>query len=225
MKTVKPFTPVQYVVGSALFCGLDFIVDERVLIPRPETELLVEEAVRLVRGPLSIFRSPRILDLCTGSGNIAIALTKALPDCKIVASDISKDALCVARTNAKRQGLDSEIEFIESDLFETMAGKFDLVVSNPPYIAKLEFETLQKEVLEEPRLALDGGYDGLDFYRRIVSESPAYLKNGSMVVFEIGFGHRAEVIKIIEKDKYFKVEGISKDFNGIDRVITAKWIN
>jgi len=218
MKTIEPFTPVQYVVGRAEFCGLDLVVDERVLIPRPETELLIEAASKMTG-------LARILDLCTGSGNIAIALTKAVTDCKIVASDISKDALTVARLNAERQCAIRSIEFVESDLFHKLSGKFDLIVSNPPYVAQYEFETLQEEVLKEPRIALDGGHDGLDFYRRIIADCPAYLNKGARLVFEIGFGQAKEIVRIIEDSGNFKVSKIGKDFNGIDRVIIAKWIN
>ncbi|MDO8525657.1 MAG: peptide chain release factor N(5)-glutamine methyltransferase [Candidatus Omnitrophota bacterium] len=239
MKTVKPFTPVQYIIGHSEFCGLDFIVNEDVLIPRPETELLVEEVIMLVSRlagmPVSRLK---VLDICTGSGNVAIALahslslsvnadsgnslTKALPDCKIIASDISVDALDVARLNAGRHGVSDRIEFIRSDLFGAIEDKFDIIVSNPPYIAKSEFETLQKEVLMEPRAALDGGEDGLDFYRRIIEGAPPHLNTGGHILFEIGFGQSGEVRKMIEADGVFKVIEVKKDWNGIDRIVILK---
>ncbi len=236
MKTVEPFTPIQYVMGHSEFCGLDFIVNEDVLIPRPETELLVEGALGLFiahhrhceaakRTKQSLFR---ILDLCTGSGCIAIALAEGLTkdaiDCKIVASDISGKALEVARLNAARIGVSDKIDFVKSDLFCDIKGKYDIIVSNPPYIAKFEFGTLQKEVLKEPRAALDGGEDGLDFYRRTIEGAPLHLNIGGHLLFEIGFGQANEIKEIIESGP-FKVLSINKDFNGIDRVVIAKWIN
>ena len=172
MRAVEPFTPIQYVMGSAEFCGLDMLVNENVLIPRPETELLVETAAAL--NP-----ARRILDLCTGSGNIAIALmvrlrspsilskaegrveglTKSGVTCKIVASDISVGALSIARKNAVRHKA-AGIEFVVSDLFDGLKGSFDIIVSNPPYISGPEFSELQEEVLKEPRVALYGGEIG-----------------------------------------------------------------
>lgn len=233
MKTIEPYTPIQYVMGSTEFCGLDIQVDERVLIPRPETELLVETAAELAALSVSKTGALDILDLCTGSGNIAIALmaakcaplTKNLSNCRIIASDISPEALEVAGRNAIRNGIYGGIEFVRSDLFNDIKGKFDMIVSNPPYISKHEFPTLQEEVLREPRIALDGGADGLDFYRRIAAGLPEYLKRGGYVVMEIGYAQRAAVTDIIGKSGAFKVSGVKKDFNGIDRVIIAEWTN
>lgn len=231
MKTIEPFTPVQYVLGHSEFCGIDMLVDERVLIPRPETELLVEAAAEMLKGvrpkpgQTELGSDPSLLDLCTGSGAIAIALTKRLFNCKMVASDISADALDVARLNAHRNGLSDNIEFVKSDLFKDIKGRFDLIVSNPPYIAQFEFAGLQKEVLREPRIALDGGPDGLDFYRRIIQDAPGYLKKGGRILFEIGFGQAREVRNIINSAGGFEIIEIKKDFNGIERAITVKWIN
>lgn len=233
MKTIEPYTPIQYVMGSTEFCGLEFQVDERVLIPRPETELLVQAAARLAGLKTSKTDTLEILDLCTGSGNIAIALmaaryaslTKNLSNCKIIASDISPDALEVARRNAIRNGVYDGIEFVYSDLFIDIKGRFDIIVSNPPYIAKHEFLTLQEEVLKEPRIALDGGADGLDFYRRIIAALPEYLRRGGYVAMEIGYGQKAAIADIIAESGAFKLSDVKKDFNGIDRVIVAEWIN
>ena len=222
MNTIMPFTPVQYIIGHAEFCGLDIAVNENVLIPRPETELLVDKAVEVAKSQKTDVRA---LDLCTGSGNIAIALTKGVSACRIVASDISGGALEVARSNADRFGVSGKIEFVKSDLFDKINDRFDIIVSNPPYIAKFEFETLQKEVLREPRIALDGGDDGLDFYRKIIASAPAYLRPGGYVLFEIGFGQAAEIKKIISASGNFNIIEVAKDFNGIDRVITLQWIN
>lgn len=224
MKTVAPFTPVQYIIGHTEFYGLDIMVNEDVLIPRPETELLVETAAELsgVRGQRSEVR--RILDLCTGSGCIAIALTKKLSDCKIVASDISEKALALAVENAKRHQAE-QIEFIQSDLFSDIKGLFDIVVSNPPYIAGPEFAQLQEEVLKEPRLALYGGEDGLDFYRRIFNTAGKFLNTGGYVIVEIGYAQGPAVKDICKNAGGFMVADIKKDLGGIDRVVVAKWIN
>jgi len=225
MNTIEPYTPVQYIVGHSEFCGMNFLVDERVLIPRPETELLVRAAADIFCSIPNTQYPIHILDLCTGSGCIAIALTKMLPDCKIVASDISEEALALAKLNASKLDAGRNIEFVSSDLFSKIRGRYDIIVSNPPYIAGFEFETLQKEVLMEPRLALYGGEDGLDFYRRIIQEAPRYLNSGGYLVFEMGFGQAGEIKEIVDGAGAFKVTDIEKDFNGIDRVLIARWIN
>lgn len=227
---IKPYTPIQYVMGKTTFCGLDFRVDERVLIPRPETELLVETVSDIARRNYIIQKTQDILDLCTGSGNIAVslaveALTKNITDCRIIASDISEDALKVARENAIHNGVYGKIEFVNSDLFNNIKGEFDIIVSNPPYIARHEFPTLQEEVLREPRIALDGGDEGIDFYNRIFKALPRYLKRGGSIVMEIGYGQMAAVTDIIDKSGLFKLSGIRKDHNGIDRIVIAEWIS
>lgn len=224
IKSIGPFTPIQYVIGMTEFCGLDIEVNEDVLIPRPETEILVEVIEGLVHSQQSIAHSKRILDLCTGSGCIAIALTKKLPDCKIVASDISGKAIVLAKKNAERLGAE-RIEFVLSDLFNDLKGSFDIIVSNPPYIAGYEFAGLQEEVLKEPRMALYGGEDGLDFYRRIFDSAGKFLKNGGHVAVEIGYGQSAQVKNILENAGGFRMVEVRKDSNGIDRVVVAKWIN
>lgn len=225
MENIKPHTPIQYIMGHSEFCGLDFLVDERVLIPRPETEILVDVASDIIQGLKVRGKDLRILDLGTGSGCIAIALTKRIPDCKIIASDVSAEALEVARVNAERLGAGGRIEFITSDLFSDIKGKFDCIVSNPPYVARGEFESLQKEVLKEPRVAFDGGEDGLDFYRKIISESTKYLKEGASLIFEIGYGQRREICAIVEKTGVLKVTRVEIDHNEIDRIVAAKWTN
>lgn len=232
MKTISPYTPIQYIMGKAEFCGLFFDVDERVLIPRPETEMLVEIAFALAVRMSERGQTPEILDLCTGSGNIAVSLlskirglTKPISNCKIIASDVSREALEVARKNAIGNGIYEGIEFLESDLFGAIDGKFDIIVSNPPYIARDEFPTLQEEVLKEPRIALDGGDDGFDFYRRIAEALPKHLKRGGSAVMEIGFGQSGTVEEVIGRSGSIKVTGIRKDRAGIDRVAIAEWIN
>lgn len=233
MKTVEAYTPIQYVMGKTSFCGLDFAVDERVLIPRPETEMLVEAAYGIAGRS-----NARILDLCTGSGNIAIilmvrlsspsilsksdGLTKRLSSCTISASDVSGDALDLARHNAGLHGVSDRIEFIKSDLFERIEGRFDIIVTNPPYIAGHEFATLQKEVLREPRVALYGGEDGLDLYRRIIPESRRHLNEGGYLLMEIGYGQSREIVNTLKSYSYKDI-AVRKDFNNIDRIVIARW--
>lgn len=226
MKRIKPHTPVQYVMGHTEFCGLDFLVDERALIPRPETEILVDVAADICNGlRTAAGKELNILDLGTGSGNIAIALTKKVADCKIIASDISDDALEVAKLNAERHGVSDRIKFIKSDLFKDIKGEFDVIVSNPPYISKPEFETLQKEVLMEPHVALDGGNDGLDFYRKIISSAVSHMKKGGYIIFEIGFGQKKDICAIVEKESILKVMRVEIDHNEIERIVAARWIS
>ena len=246
MRTLEPFTPIQYIIGHTEFCGLDFVVNEDVLIPRPETELLVETVIELSLMGRVPGAGYRILDLCTGSGCIAISiahafkmlrlgeasilssvegLTKGAFDCRIIASDVSRAALDVAQLNAGRHGVSDRIEFVGSDLFNNINDKFDIIVSNPPYIARFEFDILQKEVLKEPRMALDGGDDGLDFYRKIIWAAPNYLRPGGCLIFEIGFSQAKEIKEILGSGGIFKICETKKDFNGIDRVVIAKWIN
>lgn len=222
MKTVEPFTPVQYIIGKTEFCGLEFLVNEDVLIPRPETEMLVESTLGILKEGRRAGDELSILDLCTGSGNIAIALTKNLHDCKIVASDISKNALLTARRNAAMNGVSEDINFVESDLFRNIEGRFDIIVSNPPYIARHEFPELQQEVLKEPRIALDGGEDGLDFYRRIITDAPGHLKDNGYLIVEIGYGQLRSIENIIRGVTGMKPVEVKKDFNGIDRVVVVK---
>ncbi len=222
INSIKPYTPIQYIMGHAEFCGMDLIVNEDVMIPRPETEILVDVAADIIR---DTGNGLRVLDLCTGSGCIAIALTKSLPDCRIFASDISEGALEVARLNAGRQNVSDRISFIKSDLFCNIKGLFDIIVSNPPYVARPEFATLQKEVLMEPKVAFDGGDDGLDFYRKIISDSRKFLKPGGYLLFEIGFGQRSAICAIIEKNRTFKVTQVRIDHNEIDRIIAARLID
>lgn len=225
IKTVEPYTPIQYVMGKSDFFGLSFLVNENVLIPRPETEVLVKEVIDTVMGDERMARDARVLDLCTGSGNIAISLTKALTHCKIIASDISEAALNVARQNAVRHGVSDKISFLKSDLFGAIDGLFDIIVSNPPYIARREFASLQKEVLKEPSIALDGGEDGLDFYRRIMATAHLYLRRSGAMAVEIGYGQGRSIAGIIGRTGALRVEKTIRDHNGIERVLLVRWIN
>lgn len=205
--------PLQYILGKTYFMGLEFKVNENVLIPQPDTEILVEQVLNNSNG------KETILDLCTGSGCIAISLKKQLINCEITASDISEKALEMAMINAKINNV--KINFKKSNLFENFVDKFDIIVSNPPYIATDIISTLSKEVQHEPFLALDGGKDGLDFYRRIIKLSRDYLKENGKIFLEIGYDQAEEVRKIFEKNKYKNIK-IIKDYGGNDRVVKGE---
>jgi release factor glutamine methyltransferase len=219
---VKPYTPLQYVIGKETFCGLEFTVDESVLIPRPETEALVETAVELFHERRFTNDERRLLDLCTGSGCIAISLTARLSDCKIVASDISEEALATARANTASNGANGRIDFVKSDLFDNIKGEFDIIVTNPPYVARHEFAGLQKEVLMEPRIAIDGGDDGLDFYRKIIPASRNFLKPYGYLVMEIGYGQAGAIKRLIAHEGVLKFVKLRKDRYGIDRIAVVR---
>ena len=209
--------PLQHITHRQEFMKMDFFVDENVLIPRPDTEILVEEVIKIAQK----YNSPRILDLCTGSGAIAISLKKFVPNADITAVDISEQALEIAQRNAKK--LETKINFLKSDLFDKLDNKkFDIIVSNPPYIKKDEIKKLSEEVQKEPKIALDGGEDGLDFYRIITEQAINYLKTGSFLCFEIGYNQKNDVIKIIEDEQNYKNTYCKKDLYGNDRIIITQ---
>ena len=188
--------PLQYITGVQEFMKINFIVTKDVLIPQPDTEILVEEAIKIANR----LDNPLILDLCTGSGAIAVSLAKNIPNAKIVATDISKRALEIAKQNAKLNGVLNNIDFIESNLFDKIKNiKFDIIVSNPPYIETDEIKKLPKDVRQEPTIALDGGKDGLDFYRKIFNKGNEYLNRQGYLCVEIGHNQKEAVRKIIEK--------------------------
>lgn len=209
--------PVAYILGNWDFMGLNFKVNENVLIPEQDTETLVEEALRFCEDGM------RVLDLCTGSGCIALSILNFTNDTKAVCTDISDKALEVAVENSEKLGLKDRAEFIKTDLFPEKDGaKFDLVVSNPPYIASDVIETLAPEVKDfEPRLALDGDKDGLSFYRRIVSEVPEYLYSNGYLIMEIGYDQGQAVKELLEQDKRYHDIEVIKDYSGNDRVVRA----
>jgi release factor glutamine methyltransferase len=210
--------PLEYILGKSWFMGHEFIVDANVLIPRPETELLVEAAIRYAREA----NIRTVADIGTGSGNIAVSIACALPTVRLVALDISEAALAVARRNARDNVVNGRISFLSSDVLEAAGpDTFGMIVSNPPYVASREIDGLQPEVRREPRGALDGGKDGLDFYRRIAAEAPRCLGQRGMLLLEIGFGQCERVQKILEV-KGFRVREIIKDYAGIERVIAAQ---
>ena len=209
--------PLQHITHRQEFMKMDFFVDENVLIPRPDTEILVEEVIKIAQK----YNSPRILDLCTGSGAIAISLKKFVANADITAVDISEKALEIAKRNAEK--LEAKINFVKSDLFDKLDNrKFDIIVSNPPYIRKDEIKKLSEEVQKEPKIALDGGEDGLDFYRIITEQAINYLKTGSFLCFEIGYNQKNDVIKIIEDDQNYKNTYCKKDLYGNDRIIITQ---
>ena len=209
--------PLQHITHRQEFMKMDFFVDENVLIPRPDTEILVEEVIKIAQK----YNSPGILDLCTGSGAIAISLKKFVPNADITAVDISEKALEIAQKNAKK--LETKINFLKSDLFDKLDNKkFDIIVSNPPYIRKDEIKKLSEEVQKEPKIALDGGEDGLDFYRIIAEQAINYLKTGSFLCFEIGYNQKNDVIKIIEDEQNYKNTYCKKDLYGNDRIIITQ---
>ena len=207
--------PLQYLLGEAPFYGRMFRVDSRVLIPRPETELLCEWALELLKD----HSSPRILDLCCGSGCIGITLKAELPSASVTLSDISPDALDLAAENASLLGAD--VALCRSDLLEAFSGtSFDLIISNPPYIPSADCDTLQEEVLREPRLALDGGKDGLSVYRRIVREAFPRLSPGRFLLMEFGISEDEAVSALLSDYGYESIQ-IREDLSGIRRMILS----
>ena len=198
---------------------LNFYVDENVLIPRQDTEVLVEEVIQIAKK----IKAKKILDLCTGSGAIAISLAKYLENVQLTALDISGKALDIAIANAKNNHVQDRITFVESNLFQDLAQeKYDIIVSNPPYIRSEEIEKLDKEVKREPKVALDGGKDGLEFYRKIIDQGYQYLKYGGYICLEIGYDQKEEVVKIIENKKQYVGTCCKKDLYDNDRVIITK---
>ena len=214
--------PLQHITHRQEFMKMDFYVNENVLIPRPDTEVLVEEVIKIAKK----INAKKILDMCTGSGAIAVSLAKYIENSQITATDISGEALKIAELNAKKQQVDKQITFLQSDLFEDLLKeKYDIIVSNPPYIKKEIIKTLDDEVQKEPNIALDGGYDGLDFYRKIIHQAYEFLKYRGYLCLEIGYDQKIDVMELIEQeDKYIETYG-KKDLYGNDRVIVTKLAN
>ena len=219
--------PLQYILGLQEFWSIDFKVDPRVLIPRPETELLIEQSLPIL-SERSLKRNSSVLEIGTGSGAIAVALTKEVKNIFLIATDISREALVLARENAKSAGVQDRIQFLNGDLFGPLhppkgEAPFDLILSNPPYITRPKIDTLAKEVKDyEPRIALDGGDDGLAFYRRIIPEASLYLRKGGWLLLEVALGQSGIVSKMIEEGgNFLKPESIP-DLSGIGRVVKAQ---
>ena len=230
--------PLQYLIGHVDFLGLTITVGRGILIPRPETELLAREAIKIVQDsrrkvplPKNIERRSlngtqgpyRVLDLCTGSGCVALALARELPDARVYGSDVSEIAIRRAGANAQLNRI-GNVTFLKGSLFGPVAdaAPFDMIVSNPPYIKTGEISGLQREIRDwEPRKALDGGEEGLDFYRRILSGAGGFLKQRGIVVVELGFGQAAAVAEIAKASGFKKIR-VMKDYAGIERILRAE---
>lgn len=212
--------PIAYVIQTREFMGLEFGVNSNVLIPQPDTEILVEEILRQINEEDSV----QILDLCTGSGCIGLSIAYYRKRANVTLTDISKEALEVAKQNASKLQVKKNTHFITSNLFQELEKqkKFDVIVSNPPYIETSIINTLDEEVRKEPTLALDGGRDGLDFYRKIAKQAPDYLKKDGTLYLEIGYNQKEAVVTLLQETKQFFSIQAKKDLAGLNRVIIAK---
>ena len=223
--------PLQYITGIKEFWSLEFAVDPRGLIPRPETEALVEKAVAILKEKRKMdSREPLVLDMCTGCGAIAVAISKEIPEARIWATDVSKEVLKLARLNAERHGVTPRIEFRQGDLWEALPTpplpKFDLIVSNPPYVPTEEFEALPPEVRDyEPRLALDGGTGGTRILTRILKAAPDYMSPGGWIMVELDPRQVDNMVRLAEETGRYGEVRPEKDFSGRNRFITARGLN
>ena len=218
-------TPLQYITGRSHFLDFDLIVNGDVFIPRPETEVLVEETITWLRSAASKSEPEVIVDLCTGCGAIAVAMAKAFSGVQVYATEISRKAISVARENARRNDLSDRISFFRGDLLRPLEhldleGRVDALLCNPPYVAASDMEALPPEVRDfEPRVALDGGGDGLDVLRRVVREAPPFLKDRGLLTLEVGQGQAEAVRRYLrERDCFGRIE-IVRDLNAIERVV------
>jgi len=222
MKEYSETIPAQYEEGKAVFMGMEVLVDERVLIPRPETELLVEIVAGLCR--LRKWQAPLILDMGTGSGAITLGLIKLIDDCGIVAADISDDALAVARENLKKFRVEKRVSLKKTDMFsgfdDTYNGVFNCVVSNPPYVSAKDYEKLDAWVRAEPRTALYAGEEGLDHLNTLAGESQRVLADGGLLALEVGYDQAGKVKRRLREHGFIDIRGF-KDLNGYERVITG----
>ncbi len=225
IELLKNHEPIQYIINNQEFMGFDFYVDNNVLIPQPDTENLVEEVLTIINSLKKEFKEKNmyVLDLCTGSGAIAISLSKILDSNRILVygSDISDKALKIAEENAMQNC--SKVVFLKSDIFKNIneSYKFDIIVSNPPYIETKTIEGLSEEVRKEPHIALDGGEDGLYFYKQIINNAKKYLNPNGYLAFEIGYNQKKLVEDLLEKNGYKNIYS-KKDLSGNDRVIIAQ---
>lgn len=214
--------PLQYILGHVEFYGLTFSVDKNVLIPRQETEILIETILKQTDKEANL----NILDIGTGSGIIAVSLAHYLPKVKIIAVDKSPSALIVAKKNAEAHGVEQRITFLEADVLSStlqLDEKLDIIVSNPPYVSQKEFASLQKEIVAyEPDYAVTDFSDGLTFYRRIIESSPKYLNENGKIFFEVGEGQSEQVKSLFETHKFSSVQ-IWKDYSNINRVVKGEW--
>ena len=211
--------PISYIIGCREFWSLDFKVTSEVLVPRPETEVLLEQLVALHNNRAG--KEPvHILDIGTGSGNIAVVAAKEIPDSRVTAIDISPAALAIAEENSRIHQVADQIQFIHGDLFESVTGPFDYILSNPPYIALRELEMLMPDVRDyEPRTALNGGQDGLDYYKRIIPGAWDHLKDNGALIMEIGMDQAMDIRYIIESFGKYEEPKVIRDYSGRDRVL------
>ena len=210
--------PIQYITNIQEFMKLDFYVDENVLIPQPDTEILVEEVIKYYKDTTC-----KVLDLCTGSGAIGISIAKYIEDSNVMATDISNKALQIAKLNAEKNLVHKKMEFVESDLFENIVqNKFNVIVSNPPYIRTSEINKLDMQVQNEPHIALDGGNDGLFFYRIIAKNAYKFLDESGRLFLEIGYDQKDDVIQLLQSTNMYKNIYSKKDLGGNDRIIVAE---
>lgn len=216
IEQLRNYIPIQYITNNQEFMKLNFFVNQNVLIPRSDTEILVEEVINTYKNEYV-----KILDMCTGSGCIAISLKKYMQNSEVYGIDISKEALKVAQINAKNNNVD--VKFKCSDMFADIKNKdFDVIVSNPPYIKTKVINTLDKEVKNEPIIALDGGEDGLYFYKEIINEAFNFLVDNGMIFLEIGFDQKEELEKLIKADKRYELVKTKKDLGDNDRIVVVK---
>ena len=208
--------PIQYITNNQEFMKLNFYVDENVLIPQPDTEILVEEVLNICGNKNLNYN---ILDLCTGSGAIGVSVAKYIQNSNIVMTDISNKAIEIAEKNAKENNVIDKCFFVNSDMFEKIKEKFDIIVSNPPYIKTDVIGTLDKEVQNEPRIALDGGKDGLEFYKIIANQAWKYLNENGILALEIGHDQKEEVVNLLKQVGKYKDIYSKKDLSGKDRII------
>ena len=211
--------PVAYIISYKEFMGINFFVTKDVLIPRPDTEVVVETAIEYLR----TFHNPVILDLCTGSGAIIVSLLNSLPTAIGLASDISLKALDIAKHNADNVLKDRNCLFLHSDLFENIKRKnFDCIISNPPYIVDALIDNLAPELKFEPKIALSGGMDGLDFYRRIIKDADNFLKSNGLLILESGINQASSIVKLAQDTGHYKLVDIRKDYNSIERALVFR---
>ena len=230
--------PIEYITNKKEFMNLNFYVDENVLIPRQDTEILVEEVIEIAKKILKDVDYKeeknsnanekensvvKIMDMCTGSGAISVSIAKSVTESQIDAVDISRNALEIVMKNAKKNNVENQIRVVESDLFEKVEKEnYDILVSNPPYIRADVLRLLDKQVQKEPEIALNGGKDGLDFYKIIVKKAPQYLKNGGYLCFEIGYDQKDEVEELLRKENVYTEIYSKKDLCGNDRIVIAR---
>jgi len=212
------FEPTAYIVGEREFWGLDFLITPAVLIPRPETELIVEATAEIVQRTMN-GRSPRMADIGTGSGNIAVSIAHLLPNCTFVATDVSQPALDVARQNALRHGVADRIEFVCTSYLDGVGGHFDLITANPPYVRDIDKRGLSADVLQEPHVALFGGDTGLDHVEAVLSAAVRMLPSGGWLVMEFGFGQEDDVRERAGRHEELRIDHLRADLQGLARTV------